>query len=974
MSTSRRPDRLIYRPPSNRTVAVSAKSVEDKSFDSAVSRETSFQNNHLPINKLSGDNVDIARKDSTENIKTCESSRPLLHSQEECGFEIVKSEALSKSVEKRDEDLSSSTVKAAEPLMNPLFKHGGIIHLPKNVNIFNQSSTSEGNHSSSQRGTQDLFIACILVTANPRPVLVVRPHQRSSMSSDTHLQPLNKSSVHYSHESSGGETGITGLSSVATSTGFRRKEPQPFGQSNGASSLMLTQLSSKPSSPAVLEAVYQIARIDAALNTLMVPPGRCAFHIPPLPDEQSEDKLQMSEPERLFLRWWSTLENLRGNLMTNYERIILEDLEFCNAAQVEQGMWKSVFYTVLEFLRSWIVNPYLTGLLPKPEEGESGLAVAAAAFSRMIKIIRKVCLEDVIQVGEHRLTELLNRLQATRHVHLDYVLSEGRPPPESGSRTCRLMYICAQKLMLYLGDLARYEEIINSGQNFGKARSWYQKAQLLIPKSGRPYNQLALLAVYTSRHFDAMCYYMRSLAASNPFPTASQSLSALFSDVHTHGAEFLQKVSFLSFLSTGLGCNNSPNSFTHGRPKRVEIWIHPVNGTATIVQGNRSLTVPHVATGAEAFGKSKKGVVTANSSFLPSAELLDDENDEDGEEAQADAEEYANMSLIELTKLFGLHFMHAHGQLFTKIGIPVAHLTTVTAKIFMAPFNGPLLFLVQRMESFPEVASMALQALSGLLAQRPCPLSEDRLCQILMVNMFNLDRAAMFTAHSAVSRVGATGGSHACVTEMSQRQQQQQQQQQQHLLLQKPKVEPETLRSVHHDHAARFALDTFSLICRRAAKLFTESQPKSRTSENWLHPDLRILLPALRLWTEWMILHPEHWSPPPNHRDPTLRPCLDDWRLVAEMCTRAAQWSAEVEGAPSVEEITPSTALVVQLHLRKYRVEADGDGSDPAVEHSANLIPAFLKYTTLFEETVCAGFKPMLDLIPKVGHFLTGSL
>lgn len=27
--------------------------------------------------------------------------------------------------------------------------------------------------------------------------------------------------------------------------------------------------------------------------------------------------------------------------------------------------------------------------------------------------------------------------------------------------------------------------------------SWYQKAQLLIPKSGRPYHQLALLAVYT---------------------------------------------------------------------------------------------------------------------------------------------------------------------------------------------------------------------------------------------------------------------------------------------------------------------------------------------------------------------------------------------------------------------------------------------------------------------------------------------
>lgn len=109
-------------------------------------------------------------------------------------------------------------------------------------------------------------------------------------------------------------------------------------------------------------------------------------------------------------------------------------------------------------------------LLPKPEKGECGQAVAAAACSCMIKLIQRVCLEDVIKVGEHRLTGLLNRLQEIRHVHLDYVLSEGRPPPESGSRTCKLLYISAQKLMLYLGDLARYEEIINGGQNFGKAR------------------------------------------------------------------------------------------------------------------------------------------------------------------------------------------------------------------------------------------------------------------------------------------------------------------------------------------------------------------------------------------------------------------------------------------------------------------------------------------------------------------------
>ena len=73
-------------------------------------------------------------------------------------------------------------------------------------------------------------------------------------------------------------------------------------------------------------------------------------------------------------------------------------------------------------------------------------------------------------MGERRLSALLHRVQAVRRVRLDYVLADNRPPPETGSRTRRLVYINAQKLMLFLGDLARYEEMINRGQNYGKAR------------------------------------------------------------------------------------------------------------------------------------------------------------------------------------------------------------------------------------------------------------------------------------------------------------------------------------------------------------------------------------------------------------------------------------------------------------------------------------------------------------------------
>lgn len=124
-----------------------------------------------------------------------------------------------------------------------------------------------------------------------------------------------------------------------------------------------------------------------------------------------------------------------------------------------------------------------------------------------------------------------------------------------------------------------------------------------------------------------------------------------------------------------------------------------------------------------------------------------------------------------------------------------------------------------------------------------------------------------------------------------------------------------------------------------------------------------------------MILHPEHWTPPPNHRDPTLRPYLEDWRLVADLCTRAGNWLSKVPH-PEVTEIDPTTPLVVRLHLEKEKqnktennitsddVSAGCDIDDDAVETTE--LPQDIKFTYLFEETVFAGFKPMLDLTPKV--------
>ncbi|VDP90738.1 unnamed protein product [Echinostoma caproni] len=242
--------------------------------------------------------------------------------------------------------------------------------------------------------------------------------------------------------------------------------------------------------------MQEIVQLDSALTALLIPPGLCVCAIPIIqpPPPHPEPKKEWSQIQGLVLRWWTAVHRLRERLFSLFESVILSDLDYCNTAHVEQGMWKSVFYTVLELLRSWIGNPESTGLLQIHSQSSPK---ESSEESDVIYVLRHICLKDVIEAGEERLCSLLERIQSNNQICLAPLLADGRPPPETRSRTRRLVYLSAQKLMLFLGDLARYKEVLLGDRNFGKARNWYQKAQLLVPKNGRSYNQLAVLAVYT---------------------------------------------------------------------------------------------------------------------------------------------------------------------------------------------------------------------------------------------------------------------------------------------------------------------------------------------------------------------------------------------------------------------------------------------------------------------------------------------
>ncbi|CAH8495066.1 unnamed protein product [Schistosoma intercalatum] len=850
---------------------------------------------------------------------------------------------------------------------NSTEKHGGLILLPKDVDIFQQSTQ---NPKSFRREA--------VRSDSTKPVVVVRPsfsnpynHSRTTSTRlDSHGVDESKC-ISQCKEKSDNDMSSRCFVSDASTESPTNVLPVPWTDAakaafyqffktqtkfSSSSSLQAERPSSthhfanqptclspgstviQPPNEMIASTMQQIVQLDATLSALLIPPGLCAQSMVLFEPLQSDPELgrEWTESEALFLRWWGTVKRLRDSLFLLFESVIVADLDFCNTAHVEQGMWKSVFYTVLESLRSWVGNPQSTQLIPKLEKNPETIKLLQ---SQLVNLIQKICLSEVIDSGSNQLASLLERIQSIHHIQLGPLLSDGRPPPETKSRTRRLVYLSAQKLMLFLGDLARYRETLVGERNFGKARNWYQKAQLLVPKNGRSYNQLAVLALYTSRHLDAMFYYMRTLAASNPFATASQSLAALFNEIRPRAQNMIMQFQKPKTESVQPHCSGF--SSHNPRFQRAEIWIHPIDGQTTVIQGGRRLMhsniKPIVDESSNIQGKSMQKL---NS---PTPELEVDNEDEDDEEAQAEAEEYANISLIELSKQFGLEFIHAHGKLYTKIG----------------------------METFPEVASLTLQALSGLLAQKPCPLSTERLCQLFVVNMFNVDRAASMTNqtnamnNSLKNRINESkiivNNDNKISLNIGM----------DNFVPSSRLTEIEALRSVHHDHAARFALDTFSLVCRRAAQLLQETPPMD-ASPGWLSPDARILLSALCLWTEWMILHPEHWLPPPNHRDPTLRPHLDDWLLVAKLCTEAASWLARLSVRPKYEEITPTTSLVLRLKGEPNCDEKLDDDSDKSsilyhIFEDGNLYKAAF----LSEEVFVAGFKPMLDLTPKI-YYYTG--
>jgi hypothetical protein len=235
---------------------------------------------------------------------------------------------------------------------------------------------------------------------------------------------------------------------------------------------------------------------------------------------------------------------LRQNIKDGAMKVLCLDLNYALSQDIEQSLWKSVFYRVIEDSRRKL--KVLSDTLAKVDDPQK-LSITKEELQQLTSLYCSFLDEATgfyhslidMMTSRFRLDQVHGRfLNMYRMLGAD---SESHPPlfsssssqspsssPSSGVKD-KAVGVCHRSL-IFLGDLARYKQLASEEdqKDWMVPASYYNEAVDLIPTNGNPFNQLAVIATYRDEDMDAVYYYFRSIAVRMPFMTAEENLNLIF--------------------------------------------------------------------------------------------------------------------------------------------------------------------------------------------------------------------------------------------------------------------------------------------------------------------------------------------------------------------------------------------------------------------------------------------------------------
>ncbi|CAG5090610.1 Oidioi.mRNA.OKI2018_I69.PAR.g12663.t1.cds [Oikopleura dioica] len=199
----------------------------------------------------------------------------------------------------------------------------------------------------------------------------------------------------------------------------------------------------------------------------------------------------------------------RTRLRDIYRSLLVADLELALDQKIEQDLWNNCFKNpineLLEAQRSSASKAEF-----KQESAFNYTELLESAYAFYLQLLDDICEAYSLQLPNRATDRQLKLMPCVQET----APAGDQPPPRATSS----LYI-AQHCLIHLGDIARYRHKQKIADSF------YRKASQLVPSSGHPYNQLAILAATSPDNLQTVYYYFRAMYVKCPFPVSKDNLS-----------------------------------------------------------------------------------------------------------------------------------------------------------------------------------------------------------------------------------------------------------------------------------------------------------------------------------------------------------------------------------------------------------------------------------------------------------------